>query len=156
MAARTVVIGLGNPLLRDDGAGIRTARVLKRRLQNRSDVEVVELYAGGLRLMEAMVGFERALLVDAMQSGGVPPGTVRCFTPADFGSTRNLRCAHDTSLAAALLLGRQLGLVLPGEIEIWGIEAASLDTFGETLTRPVSRAVQRLAGSIGRSLVQGG
>ena len=155
MAAGTVIIGLGNPLLRDDGAGIRTARVLKRRLHGRSDVEVVELYAGGLRLMEAMVGFRRALLVDAMQTGAAP-GTVRRFTPADFTATRNLRCAHDTSLAAALLLGQQLGLTLPGQIEIWGIEAACLDTFGETLTRPVSRAVQRLAGSIGRALAPGG
>jgi len=156
MATGTVVIGLGNPLLRDDGAGIRTARALKRRLSGRRDIEVVELYAGGLRLMEAMVGFKRALLVDAMQSGTVPPGTVQHFTTADFTATRNLRCAHDTSLASALFLGRQLGLVLPAQIEIWGIEASCLDTFGETLTRPVHRAVQRLVGSLGSALAAGG
>lgn len=155
MAIGTVVIGLGNPLLRDDGAGIRTARVLSRRLQGQANVEVIELYCGGLRLMEAMVGFERAVLVDAMQSGSVPPGTVQHFTVADFATTRNLRCAHDTTLGAALQLGRQLGLALPQQIEIWGIEATSLDTFGETLTRPVAQGVRRLAATLGRMLSRG-
>ena len=156
MARGTVVIGLGNPLLRDDGAGIRAARALSRRLQGQADVEVIELYCGGLRLMEAMVGFERAVLVDAMQSGQVPAGTVQRFTVADFATTRNLRCAHDTSLDAALQLGRQLGLALPEQIEIWGIEATCLDTFGESLTRPVALGVRRLIASLGRSLRSGG
>lgn len=156
MASKTVVIGLGNPLLRDDGAGIRTARALKKRLRGYSWVEVKELYCGGLRLMEAMVGFERAVLVDAMQSGQRAPGSAQCFTVEDFATTRNLRCAHDTSLDAALQLGRQLGLALPGRIEIWGIEATCLDTFGETLTRPVALGVQRLVATLGRALSSGG
>lgn len=156
MATGTVVIGLGNPLLRDDGAGIRTVRALKRRLGEEGDVTLLELYCGGLSLMEAMVGFERALLVDAMQSGTVAPGTVQHFTRPDFATTRNLRSAHDTSLAAALQLGEQLGLQLPARIEIWGIEATSLDTFGERLTRPVARGVERLTALLGRELTAGG
>ena len=147
-----IVIGVGNPLLGDDGVGIRVARELSRRLGDRSGVTVTELYAGGLRLMEAMVGFERALVVDAMVSGSCPPGTVRRFAPDELGTTRNLRCAHDTSLPAALAMGGMLGLSLPEEIRVWGVEAACCEEFGETLTPPVDRAVPGLVEELARQL----
>lgn len=149
---RSIVIGVGNPLLGDDGVGIRVARELSRRLDNHTGVAVTELYAGGLRLMEAMVGFDRALVVDAMVTGACPPGSVRCFAPAELGSTRNLRCAHDTSLPAALAMGEMLGLPLPREIRVWGVEAACCEEFGETLTAPVERAVPGLVEELARQL----
>jgi len=149
---RAIVIGVGNPLLGDDGVGIRVARELSRQVDGRSDVTVTELYAGGLRLMEAMVGFNRALVVDAMVSGSCLPGTVRCFTPEELGATRNLRCAHDTSLPAALAMGAMLGLALPGEIRVWGVEAANCEEFGEELTPAVARAVPGLVEELVRQL----
>jgi len=149
---RSIVIGVGNPLLGDDGVGIRVARELSRQVDSRSDVTVTELYAGGLRLMEAMVGFDRALVVDAMVSGSCPPGTVRCFTPEELGATRNLRCAHDTSLPAALAMGQLLGLPLPKEIRVWGVEAACCEEFGEALTSPVEGAVPGLVEELVRQL----
>jgi hydrogenase maturation protease len=153
---RTVVVGVGNPLLGDDGVGIRVARELTRRVDRRSGVAVTELYAGGLRLMEAMVGFDRALVVDAMVTGACPPGSIRCFTPEELGATRNLRCAHDTSLPAALAMGRMLGLSLPEEIRIWGVEAGCYEEFGEELTPPVERAVPGLVAELVRQLEEAG
>lgn len=141
---RAIVIGVGNPLLGDDGVGIHVARELAGRLEGHAGVTVTELYAGGLRLMEAMVGFDRALVVDAMVSGSCPPGTVRCFAPDELGATRNLRCAHDTSLPAALAMGKMLGLPLPEEIRVWGVEAVSCEEFGEELTPPVAWTVPEL------------
>lgn len=149
---RSIVIGVGNPLLGDDGVGIRVARELSRRFDNHHGVAVTELYAGGLRLMEAMVGFDRALVVDAMVTGACPPGTVRCFAPEELGATRNLRCAHDTSLPAALAMGRMLGLSLPEEIRVWGVEAACCEEFGEALTPSVARAVPGLIEELAQQL----
>lgn len=149
---RSIVIGVGNPLLGDDGVGIRVARELSRRFDNHAGVAVTELYAGGLRLMETMVGFDRALVVDAMVTGACPPGSVRCFAPEELGATRNLRCAHDTSLPAALAMGEMLGLALPREIRIWGVEAACCEEFGETLTAPVEGAVPGLVEELMRQL----
>ena len=147
-----IVIGIGNPLLGDDGVGIRVARELSHRLGDHAGVTVTELYAGGLRLMEAMVGFKRALVVDAMVSGGCPPGTVRRFAPEELGATRNLRCAHDTSLPSALAIGAMLGLDLPQEIVVWGVEAANCEEFGEVLTPPVAQAVPELVEELVREL----
>jgi hydrogenase maturation protease len=149
---RAIVIGVGNPLLGDDGVGIRVARELSRRFDNHAGVTVTELYAGGLRLMEAMVGFDRALVIDAMVSGSCPPGSVRCFAPEELGATRNLRCAHDTSLPAALAMGEMLGLPLPEEIRVWGVEAGCCEEFGEELTAPVEKAVPGLVEELVRQL----
>lgn len=149
---RAIVIGVGNPLLGDDGVGIRVARELSRQIDGRRGVVVTELYAGGLRLMEAMVGFDRALVIDAMVTGSCPPGSVRRFAPEELGATRNLRCAHDTSLPAALAMGQMLGLALPGEIGVWGVEAACCEEFGEALTPPVAQAVPELVEELVREL----
>lgn len=140
---KTLVIGLGNPLLRDDGVGIRVARLVGETVGGRPDLTVTEVYAGGLRLMDALEGYDRAIIVDAMVTGEHEPGTVRSSAAPDLLTTRNLACSHDTSLTAALELGRALGLRLPRleDIRIVGIEALALDDFGETLTSEVDAAV---------------
>lgn len=148
---RTVVVGLGNPLLTDDGVGIRVARALRGALGDRADVEVVELCTGGIAVMEAFVGSTRGILVDAMTAGG-RPGTVYRRTSADLGASRNAACAHDTDLGTALAVGRRLGLSLPREVEVWGVEPARVDVFGEELTPAVARAVPDLVEAIRASL----
>ena len=144
----TVVIGVGNPLLRDDGVGLEVARLVRQRAGTRSGLEVLELYAGGLRLMESMVGFDRALVVDAMTTAAAPPGTVREFVPDSATPVRNLHCAHDGDLANALAMGHAMELALPREIRIFGVEAAEVESFGEELSPPVRQAVPALVDRI--------
>ena len=134
---RTIVVGLGNPILSDDGVGIEVARLVRPLLAGRPGVEVTESYAGGLRLMEAIAGYDRAVVVDAMTGGGSPPGTVHVMAAGD--ATRNLSCAHDADLESSLALGRELGLHLPAEVEVVGIEAGDVENFSEQLT-PAVRA----------------
>jgi hydrogenase maturation protease len=138
---RTLVIGLGNPLLRDDSVGLRVAAELKTRLANRAEVEVGEDYRGGLRLMERMIGFERAIVIDAI-CAGAEPGTIHHLSP-DSIPTQHSASTHDLNLPTALDLGRQAGAVLPASdsILIIGIEAVDVTTFGETLTPEVEAAV---------------
>ncbi len=138
---RTVVVGLGNPILSDDSVGIKVAARVRERLAPGSGVEVVEAYAGGLRLMEAISGFARAIVVDAVKSGDDPAGTVRTFPLHAAAATRNTLCAHDGDLATVLKLGSELGLELPGEVAIVGIEAVDVETFGEELSDAVRAAV---------------
>ncbi|MDA8164937.1 MAG: hydrogenase maturation protease [Desulfobacteraceae bacterium] len=138
---KTVVIGLGNPILTDDGVGVKAARLLTARLQEREEVDVLELHAGGLRLLDGMAGYQRAFLIDATVAGDCPPGTVRALTLAECGRTRNMACSHDTALLPALAMGDLLGCPLPAEIRIWGVEAADVETFGEELTPPVAAAL---------------
>ena len=66
---KTLIIGLGNPLVTDDSVGLRVVEELRPLLADRPDVEVSEDYWGGLRLMERMIGFDRAIVIDAIQTG---------------------------------------------------------------------------------------
>jgi hydrogenase maturation protease len=140
---RTLVLGLGNPLLTDDGVGLRVARELRALLAARPEVDVGEDYHGGLRLMERMIGYERAVVVDAIRTGGTA-GTVRSLA-LDELPTRHGASAHDADLSTALELGRRAGVHLPERrsVLLVGIEAADVTTFGERCTAEVEAAVPR-------------
>ncbi len=141
MIATTLVVGLGNPILGDDGVGWRVAERVRERFDD-PDVAVLCLSLGGLSLVEHLAGYRRAVIVDAMTTGA-SPGTLHRFdavAAADPG-TQHTASVHDLSLAAALALGRELGLDLPGEIAVVGVEAAPEFEFGEELSEAVARAL---------------
>jgi hydrogenase maturation protease len=153
---KTLVLGLGNPLLTDDAVGLHVARELRARLGNRPDVEVDEDYHGGLRLMERMIGYDRGIVVDAIRSGD-DPGTVHRLSDDSF-PTQHSASAHDASLSTALALGRTLNAHLPkaGNVLFFGIEAADVTTFGECCTPEVEAAIPRAVEAVLRVLDEGG
>ncbi len=143
---KTLVIGLGNPILTDDGVGVKVAYAVRDvlALDEGSLVKVTEAGVGGLQLMEMMVGYERVILVDAIQTPGGQPGTIHHLSLDDIASalpTQHSASAHDMNLPTALEMGRRLGLALPETIEIFAIEAEDVVTFGETCTPAVAAAI---------------
>jgi len=135
------VLGLGNPLLKDDSAGLRVAEVLREILPQNEQIEIDEDYWGGLRLMERMIGFDRAVIIDAILTGATP-GTIHVLSPEDVPTQRSAS-VHDLNLPTALALGRQAGAHLPDskDILLIGIEAADVQTFDETLSPEVEAAL---------------
>lgn len=138
---KTTIIGLGNPILSDDSVGIHAARRLNNVQEVRDVAEVQEVYAGGLRLLDVLAGYRRAIIIDAMQTGAAP-GTVRRFGISDLLKTRNLASSHDADLPTALEAGKALGMKLPEEVVIIGIEAEDVVNFGEKLTPAVERGLE--------------
>jgi len=138
---KILVLGLGNPLVTDDSVGLRVAERLELLLADRADVEVSQDYWGGLRLMERMVGFDRAIVIDAICTGA-PPGTIHRLTPSSIPTQRSAS-SHDVNLPTALALGRSAGLQLPRDEEILlvGIEADDILSFGERCTPAVEEAI---------------
>jgi len=137
----TIIIGVGNPVLSDDSVGIVAARKLKSKLHSRTGVEIREFCAGGIRLMEIMQGYKRAIIIDAIVTADGEPGSVYRLKPPELLQTRNTCSTHDGSLQEAFTLGRMVGLELPEEITIWAIEAKDVNTISEDLTAEVSRAM---------------
>lgn len=137
---RTLIIGLGNPLLRDDGVGLRVITALRERSLP-PEVELAEDTHGGLRLMERMVGFDRAIVVDALTSGA-EPGIIRRLG-IEARPTRHSASTHDVDLPTALAVGRSSGARLPSNeaVILIGIESEDVETFGETMTPAVEAAV---------------
>ena len=145
---KTLVLGLGNPLVSDDSVGLRVVAGLKPLVADRADVTVDEDYWGGLRLMERMVGFQRAIVVDAICTGA-PPGTIHRLGTGDLATQRSAS-AHDVNLPTALAFGRQAGVQLPADDQILlvGIEAADILTFSDRLTPAVEDAIPRAIATV--------
>lgn len=138
----TIVIGLGNPLLGDDGVGWRIAEALRQE----TNVEVDCLAVGGLALMERLVGYQRAILVDAICTGTQPEGTITCCALEDLAAEAgggHLASAHDASLAVAFQVGRALHAELPEQVIVLAVEAARVYDFSTELSPAVAAAVPR-------------
>lgn len=143
-AERTLVIGLGNPILGDDGVGWVVAGHVEREAKGAGlPVEVDYLSLGGLSLMERLVGYRRVILIDSLCTGRQPPGAVRSFRleELDDPAAGHSVSVHDTTLMTALETGRRMGLPLPERIEVVAIEARHVYDFSEELTPDVASAV---------------
>jgi hydrogenase maturation protease len=138
---KTIVIGLGNPILGDDGVGWKVAEEIEKQLPADSLVDVVCLSLGGLGLMEHLIGYQRAILVDAFASED-QPGAILVLKLGDLPnySAFHTASAHDTSLQNAIDLGRSMGAQLPDEVEIIGIVTNRVYDFSEELSPPVADA----------------
>jgi hydrogenase maturation protease len=142
----TLVLGLGNSILSDDGVGIHVVREAAAAC-SRDDVIFAEASVGGLRLLDLLVGQDRVIIVDAIQTPGGRPGDLRCLHPKDLQASLHAGSSHDLSLAGALALGRSLGLPLPRDEDftILAVEAEDVLTFGETCTEQVQVAIPSVA-----------
>jgi hydrogenase maturation protease len=143
-----LILGLGNPILTDDGVGIHVVRAVASRLTphaSRLDVTFAEACVGGLRLLDTLAGHEQAILVDAIQTRDGTPGEIHRLHPDDLRASLHSGSTHDLSLPGALALGRGMGMKLPDDeaIVIIAIEVEDGLTFGEALTPAVAAAIPR-------------
>ncbi len=141
---KTLVLGMGNTILCDDGVGIYVVREVARRLK-REGVDFNEAGVGGLRILDVVGGYERVIMVDAIQTPEGEPGKIRRLCPQDLKLSLHAGSSHDLSLPGALALGRGMGLTLPDDenFVIVAIEVEDVLTFGEDCTPAVEQAIPR-------------
>ena len=148
---KTLIVGLGNPILGDDGVGWKVAGAVEANLSRlqlpASDIQVECAALGGLSLMERMVGYDRAILIDAIGSGQRPLGEVYHFDLDELydPSAGHTTAVHDVSLMTALKMGRSMGAILPDRITVVAVESPYTYDFTEELTPPVEAAVPTAA-----------
>lgn len=153
---KILIVGLGNPILCDDGVGWLVAERVRRALFEQMkdgsppaspSIDVTEVSVGGLSLAEMLIGYERAIIVDAIITGQMAPGCVCHLRVGDLPGTLNTASAHDTNLVTALQALRRHGAALPPDeqIDIVAIEVKDVWTFSETCTPEVSGAVDKAA-----------
>jgi len=148
---KTLVLGMGNPILGDDAIGIRLAHDLHARVGELPGVDFIEeCCVGGLNLLDQVAGYERLVVIDSIKTIEGRPGTWYRFDASSLRETMNLRNVHDTNFATALELGRTMGMVVPDEAEnhIFAVEIAENDTFSEELSPGLQEAYPELAEEI--------
>jgi len=154
-----LVVGLGNPILGDDGVGWRVAEEVSAQSgiplgdaplpglsPRKPDSVTIERYSlAGLSLMERLIGYDRVIIIDSLNTGQHKQGKVITFTLDDMADLiyGHSASAHDVSLKYALKMGRSMGESLPDDshVHIVAIEAEHIYDFKEELTPQVAMAV---------------
>jgi hydrogenase maturation protease len=137
---KTLVLGLGNPILSDDGVGIKAAHEVANQLNN-PQVTVVETSTAGLSLLDSIVGYDKVVIIDAIQTEKGEAGEIYRMGTADFSLTKHFSSPHQINLATALELGKMLNLAMPKEITVFAVEAKDITGFSEECTPEVKRAI---------------
>jgi hydrogenase maturation protease len=140
--SRVLVIGLGNPILGDDGVGWRVAEDVKKQLPPNLLVDVNCLSLGGISLMEHLIGYDRVILIDAFALEDAI-GSILILKLSDLPnySAFHPTSVHDISLRNAIDLGKSMGAHLPDDITVVGIATEHVCDFSKVLSRPVADAV---------------
>ncbi len=134
-----LVLCLGNEVLTDDAFGPLVASRFEGR--DEGDVDILFAPVAGFRLIELLRARESVLIVDAIRTGEVPPGTLHYFPVGTLTPSNSLINSHQINLPTALELGRQLGEVMPSDIQVLACEAEDTETLSETPTAAVEAAI---------------
>jgi len=140
----TLVLGFGNVLLSDDGAGIR----LVERLRSELGTDAAEFVDGGtlsFTLLSYLEATDSMLVIDAADLDS-PPGTVFLFEAAamdEFLMSSRRRTVHEVGLIDLLDMAR-LQDCLPGQRALLCIQPGRID-WCETLSAPVTEALPEAA-----------
>lgn len=135
---KTLVLGLGNTILSDDGVGIHIAIKIKEKCPA---TEVLEASAAGFRVVDEMIGYEKLILIDSIKTNNSTPGTLYKLSQEDFNKTGHNVSPHDISLFEAFQIVKQQGYSLPEEIVIYAVEVADVETLSEQCSSKVQAAI---------------
>lgn len=132
-----IVIGLGNPLMSDEGIGVLLVQKLAEKYLGRQSVEFYDGGTGGMSLLYKIENRDKAILVDCAKMGETA-GTIRRFTPDQVRSIKQLGhfSLHEVDILKVLELAAQFGGA-PKEVILFGIEPQSLE-LGPNLTKPLA------------------
>lgn len=130
---KTLVVGLGNTILSDDGAGIFIAREIAERLKDKNiEADVAELSCGGFRLMDFLAGYEKIVLIDIIHDEKGEAGICRKIDTA-VERPFHLRSSHGLGFFEALALAKQSGFLTAENISVYAVTARNISEFSENI-----------------------
>ncbi|NOQ90911.1 MAG: hydrogenase maturation protease [Gammaproteobacteria bacterium] len=141
---KTVVLGLGNTLLGDDGVGIYALNELQSNWQDHENQDSIEFVDGGtlsFTLTETLYGADNLIVIDAAQLNA-KPGEVKVFTNDDMDTfVRTSKCSsvHEVSLSELLDMARLLD-TLPTRRALIGVQPETVD-WADQPTEIVKKAI---------------
>ncbi|MGA3044804.1 MAG: HyaD/HybD family hydrogenase maturation endopeptidase [Bryobacteraceae bacterium] len=137
----TVVVGVGNTILSDDGAGVHAARRLQDDPRVPQGVTILDGGTLGLELIPYVSDASRVLFLDAVNSGEAP-GTLARMTGNELLGTSGGMSVHQLGVAD-LIAALALVSAKPQDIVVLGVQPANTD-WGTSLSPDVEAALQGL------------
>jgi hydrogenase maturation protease len=131
MKRPVVVLGLGNPLMGDEGIGVHLIERLAASAAEYPSVDFIDAGTGGLSILHYLDGRRKAIIIDCAFMDE-PPGAIRRFTPEEVRSRKVLahQSLHEADLMRIIAMARQLGQA-PEQIVIFGIQPEQVQLGGE-------------------------
>ncbi|MDD9301859.1 MAG: hydrogenase maturation protease [Desulfobacter sp.] len=141
MKHSTVVCGIGNPMLKDDRAGIEIAERVE---QNHLPVDTQVIFGVGFEVNDKIMGYDRAIIIDAAKTGA-SPGTIHEVTIDDIFESHRLVVSHAITLGSTLKVGYELFPdEMPEQLTIFLIEAEDYAEFTKICSPSVQDALDRV------------
>ena len=135
---KTLILGVGNPILTDDGVGIRIAQKLK---EEKPELEVIETSESGIALLDLIAGYDKLIIIDSIKTKKGKPGDLYKLELEDLRPAKDLSSSHGIGIATAFELGKELGYEMPKHISIYAIGIKDNSTFGEDCTQEVEAKI---------------
>jgi hydrogenase maturation protease len=145
---KTLILGVGNPILTDDAVGICVADEIKK--LSLPNVEVIETSLAGISLLEYVVGYERLIIIDSIKTEKEVPGTLYKLKLEDISNSATTSYSHGVNIRTVIELGRKLGYKIPKIIEIYAIEIKDNTTFSEECTPAVKNKIPGIVDEIAK------
>ena len=141
----TLILGIGNPILTDDGVGIKIAQKLK---EEKARLEVIETSEAGIILLDLIVGYNKLIIIDSIKTEKGKPGDLYKLELEDLKSVKDFSSSHGIGIATAFELGQKLGYSMPKFVSIYAVNIKNNSTFGEGCTEEVKERIPFIARQI--------
>ncbi len=141
----TLILGIGNPILTDDGVGIKVAQKLK---EGNPKLEVIETSEAGIALLDLITGYDKLIIIDSIKTEKGKPGDLYKLELEDLKPAKDFPSSHGIGIATAFELGQRLGYSMPKFVSIYAMEVKDNTTFGEKCTREVKERIPFIAKQI--------
>ena len=142
---RTLVLGIGNPILGDDGIGFHIAQELAKEIKD-ENIDVKDTSVNGLNLLGLIVGYDKLIVIDAIMTEDEKVGEIYRLKPRNSSETAwSTISLHHLNLATTIEIGERLfPKEMPGEVIIFAIGAQEVTEVTGEMTARVKEAIPRV------------
>ncbi|MBA7614117.1 hypothetical protein ES703_21379 [subsurface metagenome] len=142
---RTLVLGIGNPILGDDGIGFHIVQELAKEIKD-ENIDVKDTSVNGLNLLGLIVGYDKLIVIDAIMTEDEKVGEIYRLKPRNSSETAwSTISLHHLNLATTIEIGERLfPKEMPGEVIIFAIGAQEVTEVTGEMTARVKEAIPRV------------
>lgn len=134
----TLILGIGNPILTDDGVGIKVAQKLK---EEKAELTVTETNEAGIALLDLIVGYNKLIIIDSIKTEEREPGDLYKLELGDLKPVKDYSSSHGIGIATAFELGQKMGYNLPKLVSIYAVNIKDNSTFGDNCTEEIKERI---------------
>jgi len=139
----TLILGLGNDFCSDDGIGFAIAERLRPLVAEHADVIISA--KSGLALIDYLLGYHKAIIIDAICTAKYAPGSIIELNMNDLKEAQS-PSPHYTGLPEIKKIADELKLDFPNQVKIYAIEAANIHEIGGKMSQQVIDAIDDVVG----------